>query len=319
MKLERLPKFLLLFSVLTWVAVVSAHAQSGDPLPSWRNTPQKEAVIEFVKAVSVEEGPEFVPVASRIATFDMDGTILIEKPVPVNFEFVQQYLQTVGDNSPALRDVQPYKAVREKDTSYINRNALQLMTTAYMGYTHTEYRKKALEFVTTQRHPRYNKPYIDLFYKPMLELIRYLRSNNFRVYVVSGSTQEFIRSIVNSKTGIENSNLIGTQIDMTYQSDNGSIAFSRNGEYRNLAAVGTGKPLIIEYQIGDVPLLAFGNSGGDQQMFEYTSTNKYKHLVLGLEHDDAAREYVYESGVSYRPGWLRISMKNDFAVVFSDE
>jgi hypothetical protein len=95
MKLERLPKFLLLFSVLTWVAVVSAHAQSGDPLPSWRNTPQKEAVIEFVKAVSVEEGPEFVPVASRIATFDMDGTILIEKPVPVNFEFVQQYLQTV--------------------------------------------------------------------------------------------------------------------------------------------------------------------------------------------------------------------------------
>ncbi len=317
MQTPRLQKLVLvLILLISWMPFAAASGQSPDPLPSWRDTARKQAIIAFVKAVSTEGRPDFVPEEYRIATFDMDGTILIEKPVPINFEFARHYLNVLGDRSPSLQAIQPYKAVRENDSSYIDSNALQILTTAYMGYTHTEFRKSVLEFVTTQRHPRYDKPYIDLFYTPMLELISYLKVNNFRVYVISGSTQEFIRSIVRHKTGIENSNLIGTQVSMTYQSDKGIAAFSRNGVYRDLGAAGPGKPLIIEYQIGEIPVLAFGNSAGDQQMFEYAATNRYRNLVLCLEHDDTAREYVYESAVSYKPGWLRVSMKDDFAVVF---
>lgn len=319
MKTRQYLRITLYLFLLSWVALGAAYGQTENPLSSWRDTDNKHAIIAFVNAVSTEGSPDFVPEEYRIAAFDMDGTILIEKPFPVNGVFVQEYLKKVQESSPLFQNIQPYKAVRENDLSYLNSNILQIFTTAYMGYTEQEYQQSVVEFAKTSTHPRFKKKYADLFYKPMLELIAYLQSNHFRIYVVSGSTQGFIRGIVRCRLGIPKSNLIGTQTVLTYQSADEKIAFWRNGEYRTPASVGTGKPLMIEYQIGEIPILAFGNSDGDQQMFDYTATNSRKHLVLCLEHDDAEREYTYDSRVAYKPGWLKASIKDDFAVVFGDE
>lgn len=296
-----------------------AHGQPGDPLGNWRDTAHKKTILGFVTAVTTAGSPDFVPTEYRIATFDMDGTILVEKPISVNQAFAYDYLKTVGENSPPLAQVQPYKAMRTGDTEYIDRNMVQVLTTAYMGYSQEDYKKRAIEFTTTHQHPRYQRPYAELFYAPMLELIRYLRSNQFRVFIVSGSTQAFVRSVVKNKTGMENSNLMGTQIDLAYQAGSGGDSFSRNGKFRDLGVAGPGKPLAIEYQIGEKPILAFGNTVGDQAMFDYTATNHRKHLVLCLNHDDGDREYAYENKVRYQPEWLKISMKTDFAVVFEAE
>lgn len=312
------PVLLCLFFVV-FVSFSTAHGQPDDPLRNWRDTAHKKKIIEFVMAVTTAGSPDFVPTEYRIATFDMDGTILVEKPVSVNEAFVFDYLKTVGVGSPPLAQVQPYKALRTGDTAYINRNLVQVLTTAYMNYSQEDYKKRAVEFTTTHQHPRFNRPYADLFYAPMLELIRYLRSNQFRVFIVSGSSQTFIRSIVKEKTGIENSNLMGTQIDLTYHSGSRDASFSRNGQFRALGVAGPGKPLIIEYQIGEKPILAFGNTAGDQAMFDYTATNPRRHLVLCLNHDDGNREYTYANKVRYQPEWLRISMKTDFAIVFETE
>lgn len=314
--LLRIPAALLLIS---WIAAAAAYAQSQSPLSSWRDTDNKHAIIEFVQAVSKEGSPDFIPEEYRIATFDMDGTILVEKPLPFNAAFVQEYLAKIQEGSPSLQNIQPYKAIRENDASYMTNNYLIIFTLAFMGYSEQDYLQSVVDFARTSIHPRFNKPYGDLFYRPMIELIAYLQSNGFRVYVVSGSNQGFIRGIAKQKTGIPNSNLIGSQTVLTYHSNKEKSAFTRTGAYREPASVATGKPLMIEYQIGETPILAFGNSDGDQQMFEYTATNSRRNLVLCLEHDDADREYVYDSRVIYKPEWRKVSIKDDFVVLFPGE
>jgi len=291
-----------------------------DSLPSWRNTAPKKAIIKFVEAVSTEGSVDFVPKQYRIATFDMDGTILIEKPNPVLSVLSLDFLKMIAKQSKTLRNVQPYKAAYQDDTSYIAANPLQVVLTAFMGYSQDEYLTNAEKFVKNAIHPRFEVPYFDLFYIPMLELIEYLNSHDFRVYIVSGSWQGFIRSVVKSKVELANSNLIGTQIKLAYQSFNGKTAFSRQGVYIAPYVVHNGKPEIIRLKIGEPPILAFGNSSGDQQMFEYTAANnKFRNLVLCLEHDDPIREYKYKNDVIYQTGWLPISMKNDFSIVFANK
>ncbi len=306
-----------LFSLLFFLAAASSiHGQSNRSLASWRNTRNKQAVIDYVKTVSTPGHAWFVPPEYRIATFDMDGTLLVEKPVAMIEDFTKAYLEQVAESSPFLRNVQPYKAVFEKDLSYQENNIYQMLEAAYRGLSQEEYTKSVLNFVNTGKHPRFELPYFSLFYSPMLELILYLQDNGFRVFIVSGSSQGFVRSIVREKTGISNSNIIGTQAQLTYQSGGDKPLFMRDGNFRDLGVAGPGKPVAIEYQIGEKPILAAGNSIGDQQMFEYTSSNTYKSLVLCLEHDDDKREYAYDSGVTYRTDWLKISMKNDFAEFF---
>ncbi len=321
MRVEKFRKTILLQIIFIWIALGTACGQGNDPLPNWRETAHKRQIVAFVTAVSTAGSADFVPVEHRIAVFDMDGTLIVEKPTPVNFDFMLDYLRTVGEKSAPLRQVQPYKAVLENDMSYLIRNSKQVGLTAHMGYSEADYMKRALDFVKTHKHPKYNKAYIDLFYSPMVELIEYLHSNGFRVYVVSGSLQTFIRAVVKEKIHrLPVSNLIGTRTALTYQFADGQAAFSRDGSFiKPESAANEGKPISIALNIGEKPIFAFGNSSGDQQLFEYTSTNKtYKNLILCLEHDDDAREYTYASGVTFEPEWVKISMRNDFRVVFGN-
>ncbi len=319
MKVSPLQKTVMSLFIFSWIVVGAVNGHANDPLPGWRDTAHKKMIISFVKAVSTEGTADYVPIEHRIAIFDMDGTIFVEKPIVVNFEFMLNSIRGIGENSSLLRQIQPYKAVLENDMAYIVGNSHQVGLTANLGYTEEEYKKSALDFVRNHKHQRYDKPYFDLFYTPMVDLIKYLQSNHFRVYVVSGSLQSFVRAVVKDKIKeMPRSNLIGTRVSLAYQALDGKTAFSRNGDFlRPTSVAHEGKPLMIELNIGEKPILAFGNSSGDQQMFEYTAANdRYRHLILCLMHDDAEREYVYSSGVKFEPDWLKISMKNDFGLIF---
>jgi haloacid dehalogenase-like hydrolase len=319
MKTRPLQKVLMSLLIFLWIMIGAVNGHANDPLPSWQDTAHKKTILSFVKAVSTEGTADYVPIEHRIATFDMDGTIFVEKPIVVNFAFMLNSIKAVGESNSLLREVQPYKAVLENDMAYIVASSNQVGLMADMGNTGEEYRKRALDFVKNNKHQRYDKPYFDLFYTPMIELIKYLQSNHFRVYIVSGSLQSFVRAVVKEKIKeIPHSNLIGTRVSLTYQTLDGKTAFSRNGDFlRPTPVAHEGKPFMIELNIGEKPILAFGNSSGDQHMFEYTATNeRYRHLILCLLHDDAEREYVYSSGVKFEPDWLEISMKNDFGLIF---
>jgi phosphoserine phosphatase len=290
--------------------------QAAPALSSWRNTAHREAIIAFVKAVSTPGSPDFVPEEYRIATFDMDGTLLVEKPVSLGEKFALDYLKTLANQCPELADAQPYRAILTQDTAYIRHHLPQVFNAAFMGIPQAAYRQRAMAFAATWQHPRFKRPYGSLFYAPMLELMDYLRANGFRTYVISTSTQALVRAVAKGRTGLPNSHLMGTQAELTYVSEAGRAAFYRDGTSRDPLVRGSGKALIIHYQIGEKPILAFGNSRGDQAMLDYTATNRRRHLVLFLNHDDAAREYAYENKVLSQPGWLKISMKNDFARIF---
>ena len=299
--------------ILTFVYLLTittvARAQSNDPLPSWQDTANKKAIIAFVKSVSTEGSQDFVPDEYRIATFDQDGTILIEKPNPVQYEHIFRFFEEPKPD-PKLA------IVGRKPGEWVNIGNGSLLAYQYM--TLPEYSENAIKFVKENNHPTCSVPYFDLFYTPMLELIEYLQSKSFRVYIVSGSWQVFVRSVVKEKTGLRNSHLIGTQTGLTdFPANTFPLRIAGTIVDINLLNLNMGKPKNIQMQIGEKPILAFGNSSSDIDMLKYATSNSNKSLSLWLEHDDAKREYVYPSGITGEKGWLQISMKTDFAKVFN--
>lgn len=315
---------LLVFTLLIFqsnVAVVFAQERLSDgKLASWVGGSEsvKQKIIDFVEQVSDKNSKHFVPESARIATFDMDGTLICEKPNAFAEVLAINFLQAIANESPTLSQVQPYKAALKNDDDYLDKNFLQVLTVAYMGYPQSEYRKDVLKFINTEKHPRFDMPYGDLIYQPMVELLEYLKLKNFDVYIVSGSWQGFVRVVGKEKLGFEYSHLIGSKIELDFQVRDGNTVFLRAGDSLEPANVEDGKPENIQAHIGMKPILAFGNSSGDQQMYEYAGSNHYSHLSLSLEHDDAEREYQYPSTVNYRKGWLKVSIKDDFKVVFKD-
>jgi len=291
---------------------------AGDALTSWVGGPHsiKQKIIDFVEKVTDPQSDAFVPESDRLATFDMDGTIICEKPRSIGMVLAIAFLQTIAKESPTLSQVQPYKAALDNDGKYLGPNFLQVLTTAHMGYPQSAYREAVKEFINTENHPRFQVPYSDLIYQPMKELLAYLKSKNFDVYIVSGSWQGLVRVVGKETLGFEYSHLIGSKIGLDFQMNNGQSVFLRKGESLEPDNVEDGKPENIQAHIGVKPIFAFGNSSGDQQMYEYASTNHHKHLVLSLDHDDAKREYKYPSSVKFAEGWLKVSMKDNFKVVF---
>lgn len=287
-------------------------------LPSWVDGSEsvKQKIIDFVEQVSDKNSKHFVPVADRIATFDMDGTLICEQPKSIGEVFAINFLKNIANESSTLSKVQPYKAALNNDVDYLQNNFLQVLTTAYMGYSQSEYRKGALHFIETKKHPRFKMAYGDLIYQPMLELLEYLKLNKFDVYIVSGSWQGLVRVVGKEKFDFEYSHLIGSKVELDFKVSNDNATFIRAGNSLEPANIKTGKPENIHSHIGIKPIIAFGNSSGDQQMYEFTHTNHYPNIILSLEHDDEKREYKYASNVKYEKSWLKVSMKNDFKIVF---
>jgi hypothetical protein len=334
----------LLIAALAAAFVVASGAgrhltrasSSPDPLPSWNDDATKRLITSFVGRVTNASGTQFVPVADRVAVFDNDGTLWCEQPMYVELAFSFARVGNLLQAHPELRDRQPYKAVIEKDTEALaaagQKGISEIVVATHSGMTTTQFDTTVSRWLATARHPRFDRPYTELTYVPMLELLAYLRANGFRTFVVSGGGADFMRVWAPKSYGVPPDQIIGTTGRVTFELRDGKA------ELRKLSVIdgvddGPGKPVGIHQYIGQQPILAFGNSDGDLQMLQYTDEGHRDNrpalprLMLLLHHDDAVREYAYDRAsrighldkaldVARQRGWVVVSLKTDWKTVF---
>ncbi|MGI9342140.1 MAG: HAD family hydrolase [Gammaproteobacteria bacterium] len=301
-------------------------APNVDPLPSWNDGAPRTAILGFVARVTDANGPDFVAPAERIAVVDNDGTLIIEQPSVVQFEFLYARIRRLSPEHPEWSDSPALRAVMDNDRQALAdmtfRERGDLVTKGQANVYQQDFARAVQDFLATGRHSRFGERYVDLAYQPMLELIRLLQANDFRVFVVSGGGIDFIREFSEPVYGIARENVIGSSMKTAIKERDGRLEVYRKPGWDSLNA-GPFKPLNIQLHIGRRPILAVGNSDGDLDMLQYAHDGTLPSLVLLLKHDDAEREYVYAEEaqraleVAEREGWSVVSMRDDFATVFA--
>ena len=290
-----------------------------DPLSAWSDTAVKQAILDFVAEVTHPGGAGYVPPEHRLATFDFDGTIGCEKPDFMEVMVAIRRLCELTETDSAVHDQKLHRAACDRDLETINADVDQALLTAFLGESQSFYVDYVEDFIHTERHPRFDRPYARLYYLPMRQLIDLLRAEDFAVYVVSGSQQGFTRGYGTGVLGFAAPRLIGRTVSLDYSFDDGVSALPRQDAFLAPNPGGKGKAEIIRNRIGRQPILAFGNSMGDFEMLQYATSSRYPSLGLILVHDDP-EEYVYSDQElidnAERFGWQRVSMKEDFEVIF---
>ncbi len=309
-----------------------ALAQSA-PLPSWNEGPSKKAIMAFVSAVTQEGTPDFVPAPERIATFDNDGTLWCEQPMYVQLAFALDRVKALSARHPEWKRKQPFQAVLEGDLASLARagekGLVELVMATHAGMTAAEFEKIASDWIASARHPKFNRPYTDLVYQPMLELLTYLRANGFKTFIVSGGGIEFMRPWSERVYGIPPERVVGSSIKTQFKVDKGAPQLVRLPVI-DLVDDGPGKPVGIHSHIGRRPIAAFGNSDGDFQMLQWATLSPGKRFGLIVHHTDAAREYAYDRKSPFGKldkaldaadsnGWIMVSMKDEWKRVFPFE
>jgi phosphoserine phosphatase len=302
----------------------------ADPLPTWNDGPSKQAITEFVEAVTTEGGPEFVTPSERIAVFDNDGALWIEQPMYTQLAFVLDRLRALAPDHPEWKEKQPFKAALEGDYVTVGdagmAGLMELLMATHAGVTSDEFEQVASDWIAEARHPRFERPYTELVYQPMLELLQYLRDNGFKTFIVSGGGIAFMRPWTERVYGIPPDQVVGSQIALEYDVRDGEPVLVRKPEIAFIDDK-AGKPVGIQQHIGRRPILAFGNSDGDYQMLQWTTAGPGRRLGLILHHDDAEREYAYDRDSHFgrldkglddakANGWVVVSMKTDWAQIF---
>ncbi len=286
----------LIAMALAAALVPWAQAQS-DPLPSWNDGAAKARILEFVRAVTVAGTPTFVPPAERIAVFDNDGTLWSEQPAYFQLLFALDRIKALAPKHPEWKTKQPFKAALEGDMKALaasgEHGLLELVMATHAGNTTQEFESIVKDWLATARHPRFKRPYTELVYQPMLELLAYLRSNGFKTFIVSGGGIEFMRPWVEQVYGVPPEQVVGSSVKVKYEVREGKPALVRLPAI-NFIDDKAGKPVGIHYHIGRRPIAAFGNSDGDFQMLEWTTSGPGARLGLVVHHTDAEREYAYD-------------------------
>ena len=316
---------------------VRANAQP-DPLPSWNDGAAKQAIIEFVKATTTEGSPKFVPPAERIATFDQDGTLWVEHPIYTQVVYCLDRVPAVVKPKPALAKVEPFKTVlsgnREAIAKLSMNDLVKILAATLSGMTVDEFTGEAKAWLESAKDPRWKRPYTELTYVPMLEVLKYLRANGYRTYIVTGGGQDFVRVYADRMYGIPPEQVVGTMGGTKYGYDKDGHPILTKEPKPLLNDDNAGKPEGIHLMIGRQPHAAFGNSTGDRQMLEYTKAGDGERLAMLVLHDDAKREYAYgparglpDTRVgAFTPaladeakskGWIVISMKDDWKRIFA--
>jgi len=305
----------------------------GDPLPSWNATSTKQAIVEFVGRVTKPGSPDFVAPAERIATFDNDGTLWVEQPMYVQMAFALDRVKAMAPLHPEWAHTEPYQAVLEGDIKALARfdehDLVQLIMVTHAGMTTGEFSKIVTDWLATARHPRFKRPYTELVYQPMLELLSYLRANGFKTFIVSGGGVEFMRPWTEKVYGVPPEQVIGSSIKTKFQMRDGSPTLFRLPEV-NFIDDKAGKPIGINEAIGRRPIAAFGNSDGDLEMLQWTTISAGVRFAAIVHHTDAEREYAYDRqsrigrldvalGAAAENGWTVIDMKKDWKVIFPFE
>jgi hypothetical protein len=302
----------------------------GDPLPSWNEGPAKKVITDFVAKVTREGGPDFVPVPQRIATFDNDGTLWCEHPMYVQLAFALERVKAMSNQHPEWKDKQPYKAVLDNDIATLaksgEKGVAEIIMATHAGMTTAEFATIASDWIKTARHPKFKKPYTELVYQPMLEVLSFLRANGFKTFIVSGGGIEFMRPWTERVYGIPPEQVVGSSIKTKYEVRNSVPELVRLPEL-DFIDDKAGKPVGINSHVGRRPIAAFGNSDGDFEMIEWSTAGGGARLGAFVHHDDAAREYAYDRkthfgkldrGLDEAPkrGWSLISMKNEWKTIF---
>jgi hypothetical protein len=297
-----------------------------DPLPSWNDGSTKTAIVDFVTRVTKEGTSDFIPVEDRIATFDNDGTLWAEKPYVQELFAIHRIKQMV-EKDPTLAKKQPFKAVVEGDKATIAKGGdkflIGLLVATHTGLTEDEFDQSTKAFMATAVYPGKNVPVKQIRYQPQLELLQYLRDNDFKVYICTGGTIEFVRAVSEDFYGVPPEQVIGTSFKYVYADSSRKIYRQPELDHFNDKA---GKPVGIQLHIGKHPVLACGNEGGkgDIQMLEFSQAGKYPSLQLIVNHDDETREYLYSEADSAsltaaeKNKWHVISVKNDWKKVFPE-
>jgi phosphoglycolate phosphatase-like HAD superfamily hydrolase len=307
-----------------------AAAQTADPLPSWNAGPAKQAILAYVARVT-RPGADFVPVEERIAVLDNDGTLWSEQPLYNQFVFVLDRVKQMVAKDPALRQKPAFAAVAEGDMAAIaklqDKDLLEMVAATQAGLTIEQHQALAAGWLKSARHPRFGRPYAALTYQPQLELLAYLRASGFKTWIVSGGEVQFMRAFAQEAYGVPPEQVIGTSLRMKFDPGDGKANLTFAPTLGSLDD-GPGKPENIALQIGRAPLVAVGNSDGDQQMLEYSAASARPSLQILVRHDDAAREFAYDRASKIgkldkaldeaaRRSWTVISIKNDWRTVFT--
>lgn len=297
-----------------------------DPLPSWRDGEVKTAIVGFVSRVTDRSSPEYVAPAERVAAFDNDGTLIVERPALVQLEFVHDRIRALASEHPEWETTEPFRSVlandRESLAAMSFRERGEIVAQAQANLFTADFVAAVRRFLATGAHPRFDVRYAELAYQPMLELIDYLRANDFRVFIVSGGGIEFIRQFSESVYGVPREYVIGSSAKTELRQHDGKLATYRKPGWQSLN-VGRYKALNLQLHAGRRPILAVGNSDGDLDMLRFTHDHSLPTLVLLLEHDDADREYAYVddaqqvTAAAERFGWPIVSMRDDFATLFA--
>jgi phosphoglycolate phosphatase-like HAD superfamily hydrolase len=319
--------------VLAFWLAISSLATAADPLPSWTEGRAKQSIFDFVQRVTAPGSKDFVPEPERIAVFDNDGTLWAEQPLYFQFVFALDRVKALAAKHPEWKEKEPFKSVLASDLKSVlagGEHALvELVMATHGGTTTEEFEQVVKDWIAAAKHPRFNRPYTECVYQPMLELLEYLRANGFKTYIVSGGGVEFMRPWVERVYGIPPEQVVGSTIKVKYEVRQGTPVLARLPEI-NFIDDKAGKPVGIHYHIGRRPIAAFGNSDGDFQMLEWTTSGPGPRFGMIVHHDDAEREWAYDRkssigkldrGLDEAPkrGWLVVSMQRDWKFIFPFE
>jgi phosphoglycolate phosphatase-like HAD superfamily hydrolase len=316
-----------------------APAAETDPLPSWNDGPTKQSIIDFVTRVTDKGGPDYVAPPERIATFDNDGTLWVEQPLYTQFVFALDRVKTLAPKHPEWKTTQPFQSVLEGDAKAIaasgEKGIVQIIAATHSGMSTTDFNAIVADWLATAKHPRFKRVYTDLVYQPMLELLTYLRANDFKTFIVSGGGQEFMRVFADKTYGVPPEQVVGSTGALSWQMWDASPVLIKLPKV-DFVDDGPGKPVGINKFIGRRPIFAFGNSNGDKEMLEWTAAGDGLRFMGLVFHTDATREYAYgpaaglpDSKVGTFPqslldqavakGWTVADMKKDWKTIFPPE
>lgn len=319
------------------ISVQCSASAAQDPLPSWSDGPVKSSITKFVEKVTTEGNPDFVRPAERIATFDNDGTLWCEQPMYFQMMFAFDRIKALADKHPEWKDQEPFRAVLDNDLKAFGatgqKGLLEVIATTHAGMTVEEFHKIVRKWMHTARHPRFDRPYDQLTYQPMHELLMYLRSKGFKTFIVSGGGIEFMRPWAPKAYGIPPQQIVGSSGVVKFEMQGGTPVLLKEAKV-NFIDDGPGKPVGINQFIGRRPVMAFGNSDGDLEMLQWTTAGEPDRRLPGfaliVHHTDAVREYAYDrdskvgrldkawdEGV--KKGWTIVDMKTDWKEIFPPE
>ena len=310
-----------------------------DPMPSWNDGPARAAIVEFVRQTTDASSPQFVPPDRRIATFDQDGTLWVEQPMYTQVMFALDRVKDVVRAQPSLANEEPFKAVvagdREAMAKFTERDIFRIVAASESGLSVEAFQEVVKRWLATAKHPKFQRPYTELVYAPMVEAMKYLRENGYRTYIVTGGGQQFVRVYAEEVYGVPPEQVVGTMFKINYENRDGKPALMSAADLFFVDDKG-GKPVGINMVIGRRPQAAFGNSDGDQQMIEWAGSGPGARLGMIVLHDDASREYAYGPATGLpdskvgtftqalydeakKNGWTVISMKRDWKRIFAFE